>query len=206
MGEMWCTQGWTMLHSIYLTSFVSKVFVDCNIVLTTTSLAHSGRDKYKKKGLWGHHGDSFWIELCIFSRSPQALLSSIEKESWLGFLHRSCSVLRTGLEQLQRTSAENNKYADISWILVLSHPCQSSSLFQMFHICVAQTTGTLSQLCSNSLCVCSLLHYHIPAIFTSLQATRTRIQTETGCTEARVRRGNSQASGCHQRLIVCVKV
>ena len=147
-------------------------------------------------------GPSLYLSL----HRPCSVLSSIEKESWSGFLHRSCSVLRTGLEQLQRTSAENNKYADISWILVLSHPCQSSSLFQMFHLCVSQTTGTLSQLCSNSLCLCSLLHYHIPAIFTSLQATRTRVQTKTGCTEARVRRGHCKASGCHQRSIVCVRV
>ena len=55
-------------------------------------------------------------------------------------------------------------------------------------------------------CVFSLLHYHIPAIFTSSQATCARVQTKTGCTEARVRRGYCQASGCHQRLIVCVKV
>ena len=32
MGEKWCTQGWTLFYSMYLTSFVSRVFVDCNIV------------------------------------------------------------------------------------------------------------------------------------------------------------------------------
>ena len=71
MGEMWCTQGWTLLHSIYLTSFVSKVFVDCNIVLTIRSLAHSDSISCSDCGMRGPDCDADHVTLRLQHHDPQ---------------------------------------------------------------------------------------------------------------------------------------
>ena len=88
MGEMWCTQGWTLLHSIYLTSFVSKVFVDCNIVLTIRSLAHS---EIRRCGLatLGEDVKRVFGEVGSFSAILLSQLGLVHSEDWLRVLVRS---------------------------------------------------------------------------------------------------------------------